>query len=133
VVGTFQLIELTFDAAGDITSIVMPDPPSATPPVRVLEFTAPAGAVPGILTLELDRIGHGLGFPNQEVQIPEAPLADDTLDVRSHEPTPFGTMTRRWEARDDLDAATPTDAAVAVDHALGTPGPGARGPSPTDR
>ncbi len=120
IVGQRQPLELTFDANGHIAAIAVAAAPTQTPDVHVLEFTPPAGPVIGILTLELERIAPGLGFPNQQVVVSGAPVVADTLLVRTHEAVLSGTMTRRWHARDDLDSATPTDAAVAVEHATGT-------------
>lgn len=118
-VGALQPIDLAFDAAGTVVGITVHPEPSSVPRVRVLAFTAPAPAAPGALTLELERLGPGFGFPHQQLTIPGAPVVADSLRVRSHEPTPTGTLTRAWEARGDLDAESPLDAAVAVVHASG--------------
>lgn len=129
IVGQRQPVDLSVDATGVVTEIVVHAGPTVTPRVRVLEYSAPAGAIPGVLTLELAPLGTGLGFPGQQLELDDAPIAADTLLVRSHETGPTGIFTRRWYARDDLDAATPTDAAVAVRHddGLFTFGTGVRG------
>lgn len=118
--GTRQALTLAFDARSQVTALTVEPAGSDVPGVRVLEWAAPAAPNAGTLTLEMQRIDVGLGFPGQVVEVPVAPLAPDSLSIRSVEPDGTGLRTRGWMAREDLDAARPTDAWVAVSHRSGT-------------
>jgi predicted phage baseplate assembly protein len=66
------------DASGRITALVS-DPSLPTPPVRVWHFSAPAGGLPGALTVEAAHVGVGDGTPLQRIVVDGGPFVDDSV------------------------------------------------------
>jgi hypothetical protein len=123
-IGSSTGVTFTLDARGAITSL---DFSSVTGPiVRVWSFTTPTASTDGEITLGLRVAGIGSVLPDQEIELPNAPVT--SVDVW----TLAGSSWQQWTQRDDFDAATRLDYDFVLDAATGELqfGSGERGQSP---
>jgi hypothetical protein len=121
--GSGQHLQWSLDSQGRILTIAAATPDPTTPELRVFDVQAPTAVSEGRIGLNLRAlrnepgqhgvIQHGDGLPEQVAFCPESPLSPTSL-------TPWLLGPAGWESwrlRRDLDAALPTDVAIATDNA----------------
>lgn len=109
--GVKAKLEFEVDNEGNITALRQFDASEDKPTFLVLDFNAPASGQRGKLSLEAARLGRGTGMPNQRLQVPGAPLVQDSFKLYTIEKDKW----RKWHRYSDLDAATRTSACFILD------------------
>jgi Baseplate J-like protein len=116
---------------GSIKALTFIPPGHAAPEVPVLSYTPPVGLTPGAITLRLVLVGIGTGEPEQQLNLPHAPMQVESLRLYTH----LENSWREWHRRDDLDASTRTTYDFMLDAETGQInfGDGERGRVPPAR
>jgi hypothetical protein len=122
-VGSGQHLQWSLDPQGRILTIAAATPDPTTPELRVFDVQAPTAVSEGRIGFNLRGLRtepgrHGLiqrgdGLPEQVAFCPESPLSPTSLIPWLLGPAGWES----WRLRRDLDAALPTDAAIATDNA----------------
>lgn len=86
------------------------------PDVFVIGYKAATADTPGTITLTLVPLGSGAGLPQQQVTLPDAPVAFGEARVWTLTPSGFAA----WQQRPDLDASQRSDAHFTLDATAGT-------------
>lgn len=110
------LLTMTLDARQKIVELKFGGDPATDPGFLVYDYRAPAGAAAGLLAIEGVFLGFGTGFPDQQLTLPEAPLARSSFRLYTLEENKW----RPWELRHDFDASTRKDFHALLDPASGT-------------
>jgi Baseplate J-like protein len=115
--GMTTRLNFQVNASGTITALDFVDPSTAPdhPDVMVITYDPPTGAKEGQITLEMILAGIGEGAPDQEINLPDAPLQADSLRLF----TQMGNSWQSWARRDDLDASTRMDFHFVLDATSG--------------
>ncbi|MGE0441811.1 MAG: baseplate J/gp47 family protein [Gemmatimonadales bacterium] len=103
-------IDLELDDDGRVTRLE-PAADDGRPRIRVLEFAAPTGTTPWVVSLAAQHAVTGSGFPGHLARLGAPQVSDGAIEVATLEPAGW----RPWETRVDLDASGPHDRHVTLD------------------
>ncbi|HEY0432111.1 MAG TPA: putative baseplate assembly protein [Pyrinomonadaceae bacterium] len=98
-------LSIGFDQSGEINGITFAKA-SAAVQFRILKFQRNEKGQPGLLQVELVRLGLGDGLPNLRLTLPDAPVLKNSLRIFTLED---GRL-RQWSYRQDFDASGRADA-----------------------
>lgn len=110
-----SMLRLQFDALSRITTLDFRDGGTGDQEFTILDYKAPTGHHDGSLTLDAALLGHGNGFPAQQVTLPGAPVDPVTVRLSTLENTSW----HAWDLRDDFLASTRRDFHAVLDPTTG--------------
>ena len=114
---TLITLNLSIDAeTGNIVALTFGAGTSADPQFRILSFTPPTAARPGMLCVEVVFLGFGTGFPSQQVRLPEIPVEASSLHLYTFEAGAWHAC----ELRTDFLASSRKDFHAVLDGTTGT-------------
>ena len=109
-------VRMRLDAAQRITQLDFTTGTDTDPQLTILDFVAPQDKSEGTLTLEAAFLGFGNGLPAQQLALPGAPVARDSVHVYTQEKNSWHS----WELREDLLSSTRRDPHVVLEPTSGT-------------